>query len=207
MDKFQNKYRITSHRYRGWNYAGDGIYFLTLNIRYHECVLGEIRNKKMALSGLGKIVKNEWLKSFEIRAELFLDEFVVMPNHLHGLIVLENKMINNGTNVETHGRASLRTIKTDKIYHHQNQQTKPEFQRKPKSISSFVAGFKSSSKSKVNDFIDQQNLDISKYNSENKLWQPNYYDHIVRNEKEYWKIKNYIKNNPNNWEIDKFYKI
>ena len=152
------------------------------------------------------IAQNEWLKSFEIRKELFLDEFVVMPNHLHGLVKLKNTSDNVGANVELHGRVTLHTTITDKIYHRQYQPIKSRFQRKPKSISSFVAGFKSASTSKVNDFIDQQNLGISKYNSENKLWQPNYHDHIVRNEKEYWKIKNYIRNNPNNWEVDKFYK-
>ena len=199
MDKFQNKYRITSHRYRGWDYSGNGTYFITLNINYNNCVLGEVRNTKMALSDFGEIIKNQWLKSFEIRNELFLDEFVVMPNHLHGLVVLKNGINNSAPHAETHGRASLRTIAADKIYHHQNQPQKPKFQRKPKSISSFIAGFKSASTSKINDLIDLNKLDNPKYNSENKLWQPNYHDHIVRNEKEYWRIKNYIRNNPKNW--------
>jgi len=60
---------------------------------------------------------------------------------------------------------------------------------------------------KIDVYIDKNKLSVSKYNSQNKLWQPNYYDHIVRNESEYWKIKQYIKYNPANWENDRFNEI
>ena len=76
--------------------------------------------------------------------------------------------------------------------------------RLPKSISSFIAGFKSSVNSKIDDYIDQQQLEIPKYNRNNHFFQPNYHDHIIRNEMEYHNISNYIKNNPNNWNNDKF---
>jgi putative transposase len=206
MDKFQGKYRITSHRYWGWNYAGDGIYFITLNIQNNESVLGEIKNGIMQLSDFGKIVHDQWLNSFEIRKELFLDEFVVMPTHLHGLVVLKN--IENGIdgNAETHGRASLqpnRVSNPQRLFPQQRIPTPTKFQRKPKSVSSFVAGFKSATTTQIDDFIDLNKLNIPKYNSKNKLWQPNYHDHIVRNETEYWKIKKYIINNPFNWGKDK----
>ena len=145
-------------------------------------------------------------------------------NHLHALVLLkipsnfvgfggvvethgrasniDNNLVDNNIvthisdlNVETHGRASLPVPNDGRI---------PLPQRKPKSISSFIAGFKSATTIQIDNYIDSQNLTISKYNKENKLWQSNYYDHIVRNEEEYWKIKNYISNNPSNWENDKF---
>lgn len=189
MEKFRNKYRIASNRMPGWDYSGNGIYFITIVTQHRECNLGKIENKKMIFSDFGKIVNNQWYKSFKIRDELFLDEFIIMPNHLHALIKL------HGFHVETHGRASQQS---------NDQSPKPVFQRKPKSISSFIAGFKSAVTTEIDNFIDAHHLDIQKYDRNNKFWQPNYNDHIVRDENEYLQIKNYIRNNPAKWKNDKF---
>ena len=124
MDKFQDKYRIGSHRLKGWDYSSNGYYFITIVIQNRESVLGKIENHKMILSDFGEIVQTEFNESFKMRTELFLDEFIVMPNHLHALMVLNRPKITNETdsnvvhsngtdlngtdlNVETHGRASL----------------------------------------------------------------------------------------------------
>ena len=89
-DKFKNRYRINSHRMPNWDYAGNGIYFITIVTQGRECVLGNIVNNKMVLSNFGKIVNCEWRKSFEIRNELHLDEYIIMPNHLHAIVILDN---------------------------------------------------------------------------------------------------------------------
>ena len=241
MERFINKYRIQSNRMPQWDYSGNGIYFITLVTQNRECNLGQIIKKQsqppyIALSDFGTIVNNEWLKSFEIRNELFLDEYIIMPNHLHAIVVLDNSQINDsdgtddtvgthgtddtdgvggthgthgtddtdgvggthgthgthGTDVETHGRASLRPPHQTKLF------------RKPKSISSFIAGFKSAINSKIDDYIDEFGLDIPKYNRYNHFFQPNYHDHIIRNDTEHIRIKNYIINNPLKWRDDKF---
>ena len=218
MDKFRNKYRIQSHRMPNWDYAGSGYYFITIVTQNRECNLGNIVNTSMILSDFGKIVENEWYKSFEIRSELFLDEFILMPNHLHAIIILEkikNEKTTNmnglhgthgthGTHVETHGRASLQSPEQS-IKQSIKQSIEPIFIRKPKSISSFIAGFKSAINSKIDDYIGENNLNIPKYNRNNHFFQPNYHDHIIRNNAEYKRIKNYIINNPLNWDKDKFY--
>ena len=213
MEKFRNKYRIKSHRMPGWDYSGNGYYFITIVTQNRECNLGKIvktTTTKTIFSDFGKIVVNEWYKSFEIRDELFLDESIIMPNHIHAIIVLEKNNETNGSHVveivdvvdvvETHGRASLQ---------HQQQSIERSaginFIRKPKSISSFIGGFKSAINSKIDDYIDKNNLDIPKYNRNNHFFQPNYHDHIIRNNAEYERIKNYIINNPMNWEKDKYY--
>ena len=77
--------------------------------------------------------------------------------------------------------------------------------RLPKSISSFIAGFKSAVNTKIDNYIDEHQLDIPKYNKNNHFFQPNYHDHIIRNHFEYQTISNYINNNPMNWNNDKFY--
>jgi len=98
MDKFQNKYRVPSNRNPNWDYSGDGIYFLTIVTQHRECNLGKIVSLQqpspqpyIQMSDFGKIVEREWYKSFEIRDELFLHEFVIMPNHLHAIIELYDK--------------------------------------------------------------------------------------------------------------------
>jgi putative transposase len=80
MEKFKNKYRILSHRRPNWDYSADALCFLTIVTQNMECNLGKIVNNEMILSDFGKIVEREWFKSFEIRNELILHAFVLMPN-------------------------------------------------------------------------------------------------------------------------------
>ena len=196
MEKFRGKYRIESNRLKGWDYSANAMYFITLVTQNRECNLGRIVNGEMILSDYGKIIETEWLKSFEIRNELFLDEYVIMPNHLHAIVIIEKTGDDDthDTNVETHGRASLPPPLSP-----------PSFYRLPKSISSFVGGFKSAINSKIDDYIDQHQLPIPKYNRNNHFFQPNYHDHIIRNHESYEKIKNYIINNPQKWNDDTFF--
>ena len=79
-DKYKNKYRIESNRRPGWDYAGNGMYFITVVSNDRINWYGKISNGKMISSDLGKIVMDEWNKSFEIRNELFLDEFMNLLN-------------------------------------------------------------------------------------------------------------------------------
>ena len=88
-DKFKNKYRIQSHRMPKWDYSANGSYFITLVTQNRECNLGQINNGEMIFSGFGKIVNDEWLESFLIRDELLLDEYIIMPNHIHAIVVLD----------------------------------------------------------------------------------------------------------------------
>lgn len=219
MDKYKNKYRIQSHRRPDWNYSGEGIYFITLVTQNRECNLGQILNRdgkpSIKLSDFGIIVQNEWANSFQIRQELFCDEYIIMPNHLHAIVVLtqtdDRGRLDDGggldggvgdSHVETHGRASLPSqTRSD---NNPNHPPNPNFIRKPRSISSFMAGFKSAVNSKIDDFIDAHQLNVPKFHRNNHFFQPNYYDHIIRNEGEYQRIKTYIINNPSRWHQDKF---
>jgi len=234
-EKFRNKYRIASHRKPNWDYSADALYFLTIVTQHRKCNLGQVIHSKdisfVELSDFGRIVETEWFKSFEIRKELFLHEFVIMPNHLHAIVEIcnenplnKNVDINNVDinnvdikNVEMHGRASLRNDNdirndTNDIFDN-NTPDETELlsikrnppKRMPKSISSFMAGFKSAVNTKINDYIDQHQLNIPKYNRHNHFFQANYHDHIIRNYREYINISRYIIQNPRNWGKDKFY--
>jgi len=221
-EKFQNKYRIPSARAGWWDYSADALYFITICTAGMECLFGKIVKTDdndgvcpvethgraslppqqpkspqtiMQLSPIGEIINQEWKKSFEIRTELFCDTYVIMPNHIHAILRIDR--INVETRavqthaVETHGRASLQQ------HHHSPQQNQGIAYRPPKSISSFVAGFKSVATVRVSEYRNTPKQSI---------WQTRFHDHIIRNEKEYWRIARYIAANPENWEGDKFYK-
>jgi REP element-mobilizing transposase RayT len=122
------------------------------------------------------MVLDEWEKSFTLRTELFCDTFVIMPNHIHGLL-----RIDNGENGRTDARPCVCTETNYGVAI-----------RKPRSISSFVAGFKSA----VTTEARKTNRAFG--------WQPRFHDHIIRNDVEYQRIFNYINNNSKNWDTDKF---
>ena len=190
MEKYKNKYRIESNRRRGWNYANEGAYFITIVTANRECVFGDVVNGEIRYSQLGQIAYDEFMKSFEIRHELQIGAFCLMPNHLHAILILDNDdFVGMHDSVETHGRASLQSQSNGIAY------------RSPKSISSFVAQYKSSVVSRYDDWVDTVGMG-KKYNRQNPLWQSNYHDHIIRDEQEYNKIMEYIINNPLKWNDD-----
>ncbi len=200
MKKFRNKYRSESHRRPNWDYSADGLYFLTFVVQDRKCLLGEIKSAQMYLSDFGEIVYTEFLKSFDIRKELFLDEYVIMPNHMHMIVEIRNDAVDSHGVVDTHGRAYLRDNGQPYQPHEPIKRNMPV--RLPKSISSFVAGFKSSVNTQIDNYIDEHQLPMEKYNKNNHFFQSNYNDHIIRNENEYQRIKYYIINNPKNWDDD-----
>ncbi len=193
MEKFQDKYRIPSARAKWWNYDSDGIYFITICTSGHDYYFGQVIDKQMVLSGIGLMVQMEWEKSFIIRKELHCDAYVIMPNHIHAILRIEN----DGP-VETHGRASAESNdlqkETKQSEHFTSNKNYGIAYRSPKSISSFVAGFKS--------VVTVNALKINSCFS----WQARFYDSIVQRDQDYQWIVDYIENNPLNWEQDKFFR-
>ncbi len=184
MTLYKNKYRVESARLKGWDYSSPGHYFITICTKNRECFFGNVLRGEIVLSEIGKIVDSEWLKSFEIRSELWCDEYCIMPNHIHGIVII-NGNDGNGTAVEAHGRAPLRP-----------NNTPFNIKRSPRSISSFVAGFKSSATKIINELRNTPGIPV---------WQPRFHDHIIRDENELRRIRQYIIDNPVNWQKDDNY--
>jgi REP element-mobilizing transposase RayT len=91
MDLYQGKYRSAYNRLKRWDYFQNAFYFITLITQHRECNLRQAINNEMILSDFGKINDTEWLKSFDMRHELLLDEYVIMPNHLHAIVFVQNQ--------------------------------------------------------------------------------------------------------------------
>jgi REP element-mobilizing transposase RayT len=219
-DKFQNKYRVPSARWKTWNYSWDGNYFITICTANRECLFGRIVNNEMILSEIGQIVLEEWEKSFEIRQELYCDAFTIMPNHIHAIISIENKMNSveemsekteihgiavdvNDETVETHGNLVETHVNLEETHGRASLRGKQKGNgkigiayREPKSISSFAAGFKSAVTSRINK---------SGQTKGKPVWQERFHDHIIRDEDEFRRIVYYIETNVEKWMDDMFY--
>src|SRR3569832_1205992 len=84
------KHRRQSIRLPGHDYSQAGMYFITVCTRDRDCLFGDVVDGEMRLSPAGEIIRNKWVRSAAMRPRMTLDTFVVMPNHLHGIISLGN---------------------------------------------------------------------------------------------------------------------
>ena len=177
-----------SIRLQGYDYSSEGAYFLTICTYHRQQLFGNIIEGQMKLNRFGLIAENEWEKSATLRSEIELGEYVIMPNHMHAIVYI----------IDTHRRAvrpntsTTIIIPTLKI---QKSQNKPPG-LKSKSIGSLISGFKSSVTKQIN---------IIRNTPGEPVWQRNYWDHIIRNDKSFDKIEEYIINNPLNWNQDKLF--
>lgn len=202
MDKYKNKYRIPSARLSGWDYANNGAYFITICTQNGEHYFGEIINGEMQLSNIGVLANVIWHQIKNRIKHVELGSFVVMPNHMHGILIL-----NKTNHVETLHATSkpptpkqhneTETLHATSLPPPARKTQKNEFMAsispKPNSISTIIRSYKS---------------EVSKH--ANRLgfkfqWQSRFHDHIIRNESSFQKISTYINNNPANWQQDKFY--
>ncbi|HNR17995.1 MAG TPA: hypothetical protein PKG90_15110 [Chitinophagaceae bacterium] len=183
-EKYQNKYRIPSARLPGWDYGQNAAYFVTICTKNRECFFGEIVDTQMQLSAIGKIAETEWLKTPGIRPDMKLElgEFVVMPNHLHGIIIIGENEFNTQRD-DDERRDAMHCVSTE---------TTNTFGPQPKNLASIIRGYKSAVKK------------YASMNSINFAWQPRFHDHIIRDNQSYQNISNYIINNPVNWKTDEW---
>lgn len=202
-EKFQGKYRIETTRLQYWNYGWNAMYFITICTKDRECFFGDVEDGEMKLNAIGRIVEIEWLKTFEMRPDMNLSmgEFVIMPNHFHGVIGIGDNIYNSGIP----GRDAMHCVSTtDNIsdaMHDGNGDgdamhcvSTNQFGPQSKNLASIIRGFKIG----VTKNARLINPDFA--------WQSRYHDHIIRNQKSFQRITQYIIDNPKIWIQDKFFK-
>jgi len=162
-----------SIRLKEYDYSQAGLYFITICTHNRERFFGDIDNGKMIFNHAGIMVENEWLKLKKRYPNIDLHEYIVMPNHFHGII----QIVTNG---------------------------KPQYGQ-PQGIAPTVGNIIGAFKSLVtNEYI--RNVKQNNWQRFNrKLWQRNYYEHIIRDEKSYLIIAEYIQTNPLKWQNDKYH--
>lgn len=187
-----------SIRLPGYDYTSPGAYFLTICVHRGECLLGEVVNSAMQPNEWGQIVHEEWLASAKIRPELKLDAFVVMPNHLHGIVWLLHTDATQTHNVPPPTVGAHGGAPDDSVHNVGAHGRAPGRvpQRAARSLGSFVAGYKSAVTKRTNQLRDTPGL---------PFWQRNYWEHIIRDEQSLNRIRQYIQDNPARWAEDQLH--
>jgi putative transposase len=208
-DKFKNKYRRESTRLQNWDYGNDAVYFITICTAYREKYFGEITTGIMNLSPIGIIATDCWYDIKNHAHNIELGEFKVMPNHIHGILVLNRK--NNGfinfvdTRRALHQQSqSTRNNKTDQ---NKDQSDKNENNLIPSELTIGQKRFQNQGKNTVSSIIGSYKSAVTKLAHRAGFefaWQSRFYDHIIRDEKSFYRITQYIRNNPTNWKDDDF---
>ncbi|MBM4169554.1 MAG: transposase [Ignavibacteria bacterium] len=163
-----------SIRLKGYDYSLPGGYFVTICVRHRECLLGEITTDGIRLSEYGLLVDEAWRDLPNHYRHVQLDQFVVMPNHVHGIIFLINDNT-VGTGSEPVPTGAIDTTK-----------------RHP--LSEIVRSFKTFSARRINSVRGVRGV---------PLWQRNYFEHIIRDERDLNRIRQYIIDNPTRWLYDR----
>ena len=176
-----------SIRLKGYDYSLPGAYFITICTQNRVCLLGEIRNGQMSLRDAGYMI-TKWFHELENKfPDIKCDEFICMPNHVHFILInvgADLRVCPNKTGEHTSGEHTL------------GEHTLGEHRGSP--LHRVIQWFKTMT---TNEYI--RNV---KYNNwqrfDKKFWQRNYYEHIIRNETDFNRIRKYIADNPSHWECD-----
>lgn len=173
-----------SIRLKGYDYSQEGAYFITICTHDRQCLFGKIADGEMALNDAGIIAYDTWMETPRLRINVELHPFVIMPNHVHGIIVILDNIPH-----EIPEHTGVLQTPTDVPLRSPSQ-----------TIGAIVRGYKAS--------VTRQINASAKYNvslRQQSVWQRNYHEHIIRNERSYYAICDYIINNPSRWDTDKFY--
>ena len=176
--------RRNSLRLPEYDYSLPGCYFVTICTFNSKCVLGKIIHEQVKLSRTGKIVEEEWNQTTNLRPDIILDSYVIMPNHVHGIIQI---------NEPTQGRGTARCAPTT-LSERKTNKIDRKNRLKSNSLSTIIRSFKSAATRRANQMMKTAGA---------PLWQRNYYEHVIRNEDELSRIRSYIDTNPYRWNIDK----
>lgn len=175
-----NYHNRQSIRLNSYDYSKEGVYSFTICTYNRRCLLGEIRDGKMILNSLGHLIQNEWYELTNRFEHIKLDEFVIMPNHTHGIIII--KKIEPTTNISD--KSSVTNVGNTKI--------------KIPTLGDIIGSFKS--------LVYLKHLKESKSINPNlivgTLWQRNYFERIILNNEDLDSIRHYIRNNPTRWLSD-----
>ncbi len=184
-----------SIRLKSYDYSSAGLYFITLLCFERENLFGKIENGEMILNDFGKIAYENWLKTEEIRPQVKLDVFIIMPNHMHAIFQIRS----TSRRGELHSPHSPQHEEVDPAKEHVAQPGQEGESISPlrgpvQTVGAVVRGYKSS--------VTKQ-LRLAGFDGE--VWHRNYYEHIIKTPEAYENISNYILNNPAKWQQDKFF--
>ena len=209
-----NIHHRRSIRLKGYDYSQAGAYFITICCKDRKCRFGKIvvGASVMELNECGQIAYDEWLKLSERFSNFELDVFQIMPNHMHGIIVLND--IVGATLAVVQNAVAQNAVAQNAVVQNAVAQNVPNGIIALNDVGATARVAPTTTNATIGDIVGAYKslvangcLDIYKTKNETmgKLWQRNYYEHIIRNEQSYQTISDYIINNPAKWKDDKFF--
>jgi len=186
-----------SIRLKYYDYARQGAYYVTVCVNDRKCVFGDVRDGEMILNDPGKMV-DKWWRELPIKYSMVkIDEYKIMPNHMHGIIMI----VGNGKNGDVGADLCVRpdnwgNFDAGDVVKGQTHGSAPT-----PSIGTIIRWFKTMS---TNEYI--RNVKSGNWPLFNtRLWQRNFYEHVIRGESDLAQLREYIMNNPTNWGKDEYY--
>ena len=181
----KNRHRVVWHAYDG------GMYYVTICTKDKEHYLGEIVDGEMKLSEIGKCLQNQIVKTPEMRLDMNLEIplFVIMPNHVHLIVIIGDNQYNSDDKSPMHCRLAMHCEPTEMSCDNVQPQLLNKFAPQSKNLASVIRGIKISTTT------------FARKNGKTFSWQSGFYDHIIRDSAEMNSIAEYIENNVANWEL------
>lgn len=164
-----------SIRLRGYDYAQAGAYFVTICSDERRCLFGRVADEEMRLSAVGRIVEEEWLRTGALRTNVDLDAYVVMPNHMHGIVLIVDDAADDA--------GTARRAPTSERFG----------QPVAGSLGTIVRAFKSAVTRRANQVRGTPGATV---------WQSSFYEHVVRNDRQLDHFRRYVAANPSRWSTD-----
>lgn len=186
MNYDPQKHHRRSIRLKDYDYAQEGWYFVTIIVQNRECIFGQVNENKVKLNEIGRIVDYHWEHLSKHFSFIELDEYVTMPNHIHGIVHIVRAM-HSEANDEKSGNKYDKNASPIRPWPNGT---------KPGSLSAIVQNYKAITSRKINRIRKTQGQ---------RLWQRNFWEHIVRTERDLNRIREYIRKNPAKWDEDKLY--
>lgn len=192
-----------SRRHPDWDYTQSAAYFVTICTHQRAHLFGRVVDGAMRCTAFGRVAAEEWHRSEAIRDEVHLDAFVVMPNHIHGIVVIAPPDADAPTDPRGYAvrPADAPTPPDADPVTSSGRTTLPDQPRSPcglqrRSLGSCIAGYKAAVTRRINQMRDTPGAPV---------WQRNYHDHIIRTAGAWHRIRRYIDTNPARWDDDTFY--
>lgn len=217
MQKYNPEiHKRRSVRLKNYDYSQEGLYFITICCQDKTHLFGKIIDGVMILNPIGKIVKQCWEETPNIRPNVVLHQFVVMPNHFHAIVEIVERISPTNVGANSNSPSDNGTNCSDE-YNLPNDtpNEKQPLRGTSNTIGAIVRGFKIATIKRIKDLFENEQCEKGENNGKGelqfapttmpKIWQRNYHEHIIRNEQSYFKIAEYIENNPLKWEEDCFY--
>lgn len=209
------KHNRHSIRLQGYDYTRPGVYFITIVAHDRKCLFGEIVNGDMRMNECGERAQQCWLEIPNHFPQTQLDEYIIMPDHIHGIIIINDFPIVGAKNFsplpfDPSPRSSQSSPQPSQSSPQPSQSSPQPSEPSPNNMGAKIFSprpnttpFRSPSQT-IGSIVRGFKIGVTKWMHQNtdiqNIWQRNYYEHIVRNADELHRIRQYIRNNPKNWQ-------